>query len=271
MVDVFGILNRFNWQSALDILLVAFIFYNVLRLFRRTQAVSLLRGVLLILLAITILTSVLRLTAFEWLVRNSLPAILVSLPVIFQPELRRALERMGRSSFLLRWDSSQVAAEQVAEQVAAAAARLSEHRHGALIVFEGDTGLQDYIETGVPIDALLSTQLLLTIFFPNTALHDGAVIIRGDRVVAAKCVLPLSSRPSSVEMQYGTRHRAALGITEQSDALAVVVSEETGIISVARNGRLVRRLDEARLRRVIESFYQPQRPWDRETQEALNP
>jgi len=271
VVDVFGILNRFNWQSALDILLVAFIFYNVLRLFRRTQAVSLLRGILLILLAITILTSVLRLTAFEWLVRNSLPAILVSLPVIFQPELRRALERMGRSSFLLRWDSSQVAAEQVAEQVAAAAARLSEHRHGALIVFEGDTGLQDYIETGAPIDALLSTQLLLTIFFPNTALHDGAVIIRGDRVVAAKCVLPLSSRPVSVEMQYGTRHRAALGITEQSDALAVVVSEETGVISVARNGRLVRRLDEARLRRVIESFYQPQRPGDREMQEALNP
>lgn len=257
MIDIFGILSRFNWQSALDIALVASIFYAVLRLFRRTQAVSLLRGVLLVLLFISFLTSALTLTAFEWLVRNSLPAILVSLPVIFQPELRQALERMGRSSVLFRWGSRESIAERVARCVVAAALKLSEHRHGALIVLEGDTGLQDYVETGVPVDGVLSTQLLLTIFFPNSALHDGAVIVRGDRIVAARCVLPLSSRPSA-GMPYGTRHRAALGITEQSDALAVVVSEETGIISVARNGRMVRRLDEKRLMRIIETFYQPE-------------
>ncbi len=271
MIDVFGILSRFNWQSALDIALVASIFYAVLRLFRRTQAVSLLRGVLLVLLIITILTSVLTLTAFEWLVRNSLPAILVSLPVIFQPELRQALERMGRSSVLFRWGGNrESAAERVTRCVVTAALKLSEHRHGALIVLEGDTGLQDYIETGVPVDGLISTQLLLTIFFPNSALHDGAVIVRGDRVVAARCVLPLSRRPSA-ETQYGTRHRAALGITEQSDALAIVVSEETGAISVARNGRIVRRLDEKRLSRIIETFYQPEGSWARETQGLFNP
>ncbi len=269
MIDVFSILSRLDWRSVIDIALVAAVFYGLLRLFRGTQAVALLRGVLLILLIITAVTSVLQLTAFEWLIRNSLPAILVSLPVIFQPELRRALERMGRTGILLGWGNRESAAEQVAGYLVSAVLRLADRRHGALIVLEGETGLQDYIETGVMIDGIVSTQLLLTIFFPNTALHDGAVILRDGRIVAAKCVLPLSSRPS-VETQYGTRHRAALGITEQSDALAIVVSEETGIISVARNGRIVRRLDENRLMRVIESFYQPQRPWIWRSQE-MNP
>jgi len=268
LIDVFGILSRFSWQSVIDIALVAAIFYGLLRLFRGTQAVALLRGVLLVLLIITIVTSVLQLSAFEWLVRNSLPAILVSLPVIFQPELRRALERMGRTSTLFRWGNRESMAEQVTGYLVSAAMRLAEHRHGALIVLEGQTGLQDYIETGVMIDGIVSTQLLLTIFFPNTPLHDGAVIMRDNRIVAAKCVLPLSSRPSA-EVQYGTRHRAALGITEQSDALAIVVSEETGTISVARNGRIVRRLDESRLERVIESFYRPERPWAREPRGAM--
>ena len=264
MIDVFSIFSRFNWQSAIDVALVAIVFYGLLRLLWGTQAVALLRGVLVVLVLITVLTSLLPLTAFEWLLRNSLPAILVSLPVIFQPELRRVLERMGRTGGLFRWGNRESVAEQVTGYLVAAALRLSEHRHGALIVLEGETGLQDYVETGVRVDGVVSTPLLLTIFFPKTPLHDGAVILRDNRVVAAKCVLPLSSRPSA-EAQYGTRHRAALGITEQSDALAIVVSEETGTISVARNGRMVRRLDERRLTRVIESFYQPQRPWARES------
>ncbi|MCD6291197.1 MAG: diadenylate cyclase CdaA [Anaerolineae bacterium] len=264
MIDVFGILSRFNWQSVIDIALVTAIFYGLLRLFRGTQAVALLRGVLIIFLSITVITNVLQLTAFEWLVRNSLPAILVSLPVIFQPELRRALERMGRTGVLLRWGAHESRAERTSEYLVAATMQLAERRHGALIVLEGATGLQDYVDTGVFIDGVVSTRLLLTIFFPNTPLHDGAVIIRNGRVVAAACVLPLSSR-SSAEVQYGTRHRAALGITEQSDALAIVVSEETGTISVARNGRMVRRLDDARLMRVLESFYRPRRPWTRES------
>jgi len=267
LIDVFGILSRFTWQSAIDIALVAAIFYGLLRLFRGTPAVTLLRGVLLILVVISIITSVLQLSAFEWLLRNSLPAILIALPVIFQPELRRALERMGRTGLLFRWGNRESLGEQMADYLVAAAFQLAEHRHGALIVLEGETGLQNYIETGVMIDGIVSTQLLLTIFFPNTPLHDGAVILRDNRVVAAKCVLPLSSRPSA-EVQYGTRHRAALGITEQSDALAIVVSEETGWVSVARNGRIVRRLDERRLKRVIESFYQPRRIWTRESQGA---
>ncbi|GAB4567044.1 MAG: diadenylate cyclase CdaA [Anaerolineae bacterium] len=266
MIDVFGILSRFSWQSVIDIALVAAIFYGLLRLFRGTQAVSLLRGILLVLLLITAATSVLQLPAFEWLVRNSLPAILISLPVIFQPELRRALERVGRTGLLFGWSNRSQLTDRMIDYLVTATVRLAEHRHGALIVLEGETGLQDYVETGVQIDGIISPQLLLTIFFPKTPLHDGAVIIRDDRIVAAKCVLPLSSRPSA-EAQFGTRHRAALGITEQSDALCIVVSEETGLISVARNGRIVRRLDEHRLARIIQSFYAPERPWQRVSQE----
>jgi len=254
--DLIALFHRLDALAVLDILLVTLIFYTILRLFQGTQAVQLVRGLLLVTVTIFVVTNfVQQLTAFRWLVRSALPAILVSIPVIFQPELRRALERLGRTAPLLARGLQREAINQLIDVLVTATLRLSAHRHGAIIVLEGMTGLQEYIETGVLIDGLVSERLLLAIFYPNAALHDGAVIIRGDRIASAACVLPLSMRP--LEAQLGTRHRAGLGVTEHGDGLAIIVSEETGTISVARYGRLVRRLDDKRLRRVLQNFYAP--------------
>ncbi|MCX7670365.1 MAG: diadenylate cyclase CdaA [Anaerolineae bacterium] len=256
LVGLFGSIPPPTFTSVVDILLVALIFYGVLRVFQDTQAVSLLRGIVLVVLVASLAAS--RLTAFNWLVRNSLPMILVAIPVIFQPELRRALERLGRTSALIGRTSRENVAQQVIFEIVLALETLAREQTGALLVFEGDTGLEEYMESGERVDAKVSARLLTTIFFPGTSLHDGAVIIRGDQVVAAGCVLPLASRPLN-DAALGTRHRAAVGITEQNDALAIVVSEETGIISAARNGRLIRHLDSQRLRRILEEFYRPRK------------
>lgn len=254
MTDVFASLSRLlDWRSLVDVLLVASVIYTALRLFRGTQAVQLLRGVLIIALFIALLSLVADLPAFNWLLRNSVPMVLVAIPVIFQPELRRALERIGRSSPLLNRKGDSTRMQSVINEVVKAVDGLAQQRTGALIVFHGVTGLGDVIERGVRIDGEVSSELLATIFFPNTALHDGAVIVQGDRIIAASCVLPLTDRELS-DSQLGTRHRAAIGVSEQSDALVVVVSEETGRISVARNGRIVR-LDANRLRTVLSDFY----------------
>jgi diadenylate cyclase len=252
MADVVWALSRIKLVDILDICLVALIFYILFLLIRGTQAVQLLRGIIVLVIGILI-SSILPLPAFKWLMRNALTPLLVAIPVIFQPELRRGLERLGRGAgFLNR--PRQAVTTLIITEVVRACRRLSDQQHGALIVLERTTGLQDYIETGIRLDAQVNMDLLLTIFFPNTALHDGAVIIREDRVVAAACVLPLTEHIHS-ERHVGTRHRAAVGITEQTDAISVVVSEETGIISVAHNGRMVRRLDERRLRNILQSMY----------------
>jgi len=255
LTDVVSILLRLEWTSVVDILLVSLVFYALLTLIQGTQAVQLLRGIVIIVVITVLLTSVFQLTAVSWLVRTSLPALLVAIPVVFQPELRRLLERLGRSPggfFGLR--SQEAIFHRVVEIVAEACSGLASYGHGALIVLERETGLQDIIETGVRLNAELSRELLLTIFYPSTALHDGAAVIRHDRVVAAGCVLPLSTLDGG-DRELGTRHRAAVGVTEISDAIAVVVSEETGIVSVAYNGRIIRRLDEKRLAKVLTAFY----------------
>jgi diadenylate cyclase len=256
--EIVGIFQRFTLVSIIDIGLVALVFYALLRLFQGTQAVSLLRGILVVALVISLATSLFPLSAFSWLLRNSLPMILVAIPVIFQPELRRALERLGRTTPLIGRIAPTDLTQRVIYEVVRAVEILARTKTGALIVLEGETGLEDYIESGERIDGMASTRLLTTIFFPNTALHDGAVIVRGERLIAAGCVLPLTSRilPDS---SLGTRHRAAVGITEQTDALVIVVSEETGIISIARSGRIVRRLDDQRLGRILQAFYQPRK------------
>jgi diadenylate cyclase len=253
---VSSLAQQTTWASLVDIILVALIFYGLLRLFRGTQAVSLLRGILVIVLVALLAAS--RFTAFNWLVRNSFPVILVAIPVIFQPELRRALDRLGRTTPLLARGTRETAAQQVIYEVTRAVESLSREQVGALLVLEGDTGLEEYMESGQRVDALVSARLLETLFFPGTPLHDGAAIIRGDRIMAAACVLPLTGREFA-DASLGTRHRAAVGITEQNDALAIVVSEETGIVSVARNGRLARKLDPQRLRKVLQEFYKPRR------------
>lgn len=257
MADIQWILSRLTPADVVDILLVALIFYGVLLLMRGTQAVALLRGVIVLLLSAFLVSSIFRLTAFNWLIRGLLPALAVAIPVILQPELRRVLERLGRPTGLVTWSSREAAIERTIDAVATAARRLSERQHGALVVLERETGLQEYVDRGVAVDARVTAELLLTIFFPNTALHDGAAIIRGDRIVAAGCVLPLTES-MVIDSHLGTRHRAALGVTEQTDAIAIVVSEESGIISIAYNGRMVRHLDERRLRKILLALCQPQ-------------
>ncbi len=262
MSDILWVFTRLNLLSVIDIVLVALIFYALLRLMQGTQAVQLLRGVIIVVLLTIFITSVLKLTAFSWLIGKSLSALLVAIPVIFQPELRRALERVGRAGFSMNRQES--ASDRVIEEICQACQRLSERRHGALIVLERETGLQEYIDTGTRVGGQVSTGLLLTIFFPNTALHDGAVIIREDEIVAAGCVLPLAG-DIMPDRQLGLRHRAAMGVTEETDAVAIVVSEETGIISIAHNARMVRRLDVKRLGKILLAFYKPrlQRAWPR--------
>jgi len=259
LTEILWILGRFKLIDAFDILLVAALFYALLKLIRGTQAVQLLRGVFIVVLLTVLLSSVLRLTAFNWLLNNTLPALLVTVPVIFQPELRKALERLGRAGGFIDRPMREASANRAIIQVARACRLLSEAKHGGLIVLERNTGLQDYVDTGVKINSDVSSELLQTIFFPNTPLHDGAVIVREDQIVAAAALLPLGS-PQATERHIGTRHRAAIGITEQTDAIAVVVSEETGTISVAQSGRMVRHLDENRLRSILQRLYQPEQP-----------
>lgn len=254
VAQVTWLLQRLNLLSLLDILLVAAIFYGLLALLRRTQAVAVLRGLIIVAVLAAVLSSIAPLPAFTWLIRNSIPALFVAIPVIFQPELRRALERLGRAGPLSSWFGRETSMETVIDEVVEATVRLAEKREGALIVFERNTGLQDIIETGVALDAIVSRELLLTIFFPNTALHDQAVVIRGGRLAAAACVLPLSERLATSHV-LGTRHKAGIGVTERSDAVAVIVSEETGIISIAHNGRMIRRLDGDRLRSILYAFF----------------
>ncbi len=249
--------SQFTWFDLADVLLVALVIFVVLLLARGTQAATLLRGIILVVIAIALLTTVLPLQAFSWLLRETLPALLISIPVIFAPEIRRALERLGRATAGVHLGARASEVQPLIEALAAAAQRLSERRHGALIVIERQVGLNDYLETGVRLDALVTPEVLLQIFYPNTPLHDGAVILRAERVVAAGCVMPLTASTVLAERQVGLRHRAALGITEVSDAVAIVVSEETGIISVVHNGRMIRRLDTERLIHVLDAFYRP--------------
>lgn len=253
MAEILWLLSKLDLRSIIDIVLVASIIYGTLLLLRGTQAVQLLRGVILLALIVALFGSVAQLTAFNWLLEKGSQALLVVVAVVLQPELRRALDRLGRAGGMALWSTHEFEMEEVIEDLVESCGQLSERRHGALIVIEWETGLQDHIETGVEIDALVSAELLQTIFFPNTALHDGAVIIREDRIVAAACVLPLAEMVPS-EMHLGTRHRAAMGITEQTDAVAIVISEETGIISLARNGRIIRYLDRERLATLLRAF-----------------
>ena len=254
MSDIFWVLSHIQLPDVIDILLVAVVFYALFFVAQGTQAVQLLRGIVIVILAAFLASQILPFKGFSWLISTALPALLIAIPVIFQPELRRALERLGRTGRLLARYQQEETVERVVEEVARAAHRLGSQRQGALIVFERETGLQEYVESGVPIDADVKAELLRTIFHPNTPLHDKAVIIRDSRIVAASCLLPVTHNPQYGGM--GTRHRAAIGLTEESDALVVIVSEETGIISVAHNGRIIRRLDIHRLRNVLLAFFQ---------------
>jgi diadenylate cyclase len=263
VTDLLWYLQQLDWIDALDILLVAFILFWVLYLVRGTRAVPLLRGVVILVIVITPLSGLIRLRAFGWLTRQALPALLVAIPVVFQQELRLALERLGRAGSLFgRPAGKRAVLEQTLTAIAQTCPILAERRYGALMVLERETGLQELADSGVPVDAVTTVDLLTNIFDPHTTLHDGAVIIRRGRILAAACVLPLSTA-FLADRQLGLRHRAALGVTEESDAIAVVVSEERGSIAVAHNGRIIRNLDAKRLEGVLNAFFQPvlERSW----------
>ena len=256
------VFERLNWLSVLDILLVAAIFFGLLYSLRDTQAMSLLRGMIFLFVLLALLTSLVALPAFSWLISNALPALLLSIPVIFAPEIRRALERIGRAGTFMAatGKASNANVEHAIQAIVSAAARLSARQHGALIVLQRTESLATHIEAGVRMDARVTPELLLQIFYPNTPLHDGATVIADGRLVAAACVMPLSSSGilnRSPERQMGLRHRAALGISEATDAVAVVVSEETGSISIAHSGRMIRRIDPERLENILMAFYRP--------------
>lgn len=253
MWELGWLIERLSWPDMLDIFLVAALFFAIFYALRGTRAVPLLRGITALLVTLALLGRIVRLQALSWLVTQVLPVILFALPVIFQPELRRALERLGRGHFLALATSSGETTEKLLEAVVAASRDMAAHKTGALIVFARDTGLQEYIETGVPLDALVTPELLTTIFNHHTVLHDGAVIIQDQRIAAAACVMPLTSAFLS-DRQLGLRHRAAIGITEDSDAVALVVSEERGTISLTHNGRIIRDLDPDRLMAVLRTF-----------------
>lgn len=271
--NILFIFQRLNWLSILDILLVTLIFFLVLFSLRDTQAMVLLRGVIFLVVALVLLTTLVELPAFSWLVRNSLPALLLSIPVIFAPEIRRALERLGRAgTFSIATNTKQpssVDMQKVIRAIVEAARRLSARQHGALIILQRMDNLDQYIETGVQMSAHVTPELLLQIFYPDTPLHDGAVIIADGRIVAAACVMPLSASGvlnKTPERQMGLRHRAALGISEVSDAVSVVVSEQSGSISISNSGRMIRRIDPERLDNILSAFFRPdnttpQRVW----------
>src|SRR5690349_18642293 len=234
-------------RAILDIAAVTTIIYWLLWVAQGTRATQLIRGAIIFLALAYFVATSLNLSTLNWILSKTWPALVVAIPVIFQPELRRALEQLGHTGSWLRTSfpasNENEILERTVDEVVRAAAQLARQRYGALMVIERETGLQDYADRGVPIDAYLTRQLLINIFFPNSPLHDAAVLIRGDRILAASVVLPLTDNISATG-QLGTRHRAAIGVTEDSDALAVVVSEETGQIAVAHNGRLIRNLDQ---------------------------
>ncbi len=252
------VLNNLTASDIADIAIVSLLFYSITFLFRGTQAVALFRGIALIVIGLILIAAIFQLRALSWLLVNSLTALVIAIPVIFQPEIRRVLERLGRGSIFGTKQAPDEIRIAVIEAICAAAEKLSERRHGALIVLQRDSSLQEYIRTGVNIGSVVTAELLVTLFWPRTELHDGAVIIDNEgRIASAASVLPLTASRNLPGANLGTRHRAAVGISEVGDALCVVVSEETGSIAITNSGRMIPRLDAQRLRMILGAYYGP--------------
>jgi diadenylate cyclase len=256
MSEIFNnIISGVGITDVIDVAIVAFVIYKVLGFIRETRALQLVKG-LLILVLITVLSDQFNLYTLNWILRNTLQLGVIALVIVFQPELRRALEYVGRSKFITP-QFAQMDKERVKVITAAiikAVDYFSSNKIGALIIMERETILNDIAETGTKIDAEISTELLGNIFYVGAPLHDGATIVRGDRVFAAGCVLPLT-QSKTLSKELGTRHRAGIGITENSDAIAIIVSEETGIISVAVDGKLSRFLDIKTVEKTLLNIY----------------
>lgn len=243
-------IRNISIASVMDILVVSYIFYKIYTLIKETRAEQLLKGIILIVLLIPI-SKFFNLTMLNWILTKTITIGLLSFIIIFQPEIRRALERLGRTAFndkhILESDQEM---EKVITEIANSIENLSNSKTGALIIIEQVTGLEDIVKTGTKIDAIVSAALLENIFVVNTPLHDGATIIRNDRIVSSGCFLPLTNN-QDINKKLGTRHRSALGISENSDALIIVVSEETGTVSLAVNGNLTRGYNKERLKDIL--------------------
>ena len=257
MQQFMNIFSNIRMRDVMDILIVAAVIYKLYKLLRETRAEQLAKGIV-VLLILTKVSEWMELFTINWILNNAMTVGTLALLIVFQPELRRGLEYIGRSRLLTK-SFVEIRGESlsnVVDEIVEAAASLSRQKIGALIVMERQTGLNEVVETGTRIDGLVSSDLLINIFIPNTPLHDGAVIIKDDRIKAAACFLPLTDN-SGLSKELGTRHRAALGISERSDALAIIVSEETGAISVAENGTISRYLDTKTLHQILIDMYKP--------------
>lgn len=253
------IITSITFRDVIDMAVIAYIVYKLFMLIKETRAEQLIKGIFVLVFA-TWASGFFRLYTVNWLLRNTMTVGVIALLIVFQPELRRALEFLGRGGIILgnplngSYDKE---AQRLIDEITAAVQVFAKEKIGALIVLERETGIGEIIETGIEIDAALSSQLLQTIFAINTPLHDGAVIIRNKRIASAGCLLPLTEN-QSLSKELGTRHRAGLGISENSDAIAIIVSEETGVISTAKEGRLSRYLDAKMLKEMLASQYRPQ-------------
>lgn len=253
-----NIFNRPQLNDLLDILIVAVLIYQMIMLTRDTRASEVLKGFLL-LVGASLLSSLLGLTSLTWVLKQILSNGALVLVVLFQPEIRRVLEQLGRGAKMEHFQSDGEENQRIISEITQCLTSLSRRRVGALIVFERRTGLKDVMETGTRLDSTISAPLLENIFEPNTPLHDGAVIIRGTRIVSAACMLTTLSESNAITRDLGTRHRAAIGISETTDALVLIVSEETGVISMARDGKLTRHLDAKAIGEILSTMYhQPQ-------------
>jgi diadenylate cyclase len=252
---VWNLTHRIRITDMIDIVIVAVIIYELLRLTRHTRGSTLLKG-LFLLGVLALGSSLLGLVSLNWLLTAILQNGAIVLVVLFQPEFRKALERMGRSRVFTKGSRKNADDDReiIISEIIQTLKDLSKRRVGALIVFEQNTGLQDVTETGTRLNAEISAPLLENIFEPNTPLHDGAVVIRDTEIMAAACILPLAEA-SGVSRELGTRHRAAVGISENTDAIVLVVSEETGIVSMARDGELTRPLSMDQAREILEGIY----------------
>jgi diadenylate cyclase len=250
-VGLSDVFSRLDASAIVDITVVSFFIYWLLLLIRGSTAMTVLRGVGVLLIGAFAVSRVFDLRMLNWILRNSVTGLMIGLIIIFQPEIRRALERLGRTG-LRSWFGKREHRD-VIDVVVRSALHLARREIGALICLERETGLQEVIDTGIPLNALVSGELLNTLFITSSPLHDGAVVVRGDRIVAAGCTLPLSEAPLPAE--YGMRHRAALGIAERTDCVVVIVSEERGEVSIASNGRMAPALDEVQLNRQLHRLF----------------
>ncbi|NKB22932.1 MAG: TIGR00159 family protein [Kiritimatiellae bacterium] len=246
MVQVWNQIRAIEFSALLEIFALAILFYYLILFFKGTRGAAVLTGFMLVFIVLLILTQIFRLDTLNWILQRFSGFLVIAFVIIFQPEIRRALAELGKQHVFVSTKSER----SLIDDIVKAVLHLAERKIGALVAIEREIGMRAIQESGTRVDSLVTPELLATIFFPQTPLHDGGVIIQRNRVVAAGCFFPLSQR-AELSKSLGTRHRAAIGITEETDSLVIVVSEETGAISVAYNGRLSRGLDEERLRRLL--------------------